>query len=157
MPALNLLSEGRRALKARLGTIIPGAGYRTHAGTNVKSGWFNEVINASTCAYPLIVVQKGKDLDPKHGANGIRKHSGFNVIGAVNAGLDHYEDALDDLELDLLECLMPMEGVPVEWLPRGIPKLVIGAPLQVPPGEGVSAATVVIPIYLHVIIQARPD
>lgn len=157
MPALNLLSEGRRALKARLGTITPSAGYRTHAGTNVKSGWLNEVMNASNCTYPLIVVQKGKDQDPKHGANGIRKYSGFTVIGAVQAGLDNYEDALDDLELDILECLIPMEGVPVDWLPRGIPKLVLGAPQQVPPGEGISAATIIIPIYLHQFIQARPE
>ena len=79
------------------------------------------------------------------------------MFGAVQAGLDEYSDALEDLELDLLECLMPLEGVPVEWLPNGTPRLVIGAAQQVPPGDGISAATVAIPIYLHQFIQARPE
>jgi len=157
MARRNLQSEGRKALKARLGTITPENNYSTRAGTNVQSGWFNEVIQAENVAYPLVVVQRAKDQDPKHGADGIRKHCGFNIIGAVKAGLDDYEDALDDLELDLIECLMPLEGVPVEWLPNGIPKLVIGAAQQVPPGEGLNAATVIIPVYLHLFVQAHPD
>jgi len=157
MPTPNILSQGRNALIARLGNIEPGNDYRTDAGSNVQSGWFNEVINASTCAYPLIVVQKGKDNAPNHSANGMRKLSGYLVIGAVNAGLDGYEDALDDLEMDILECLMPLEGVPVDWMPRGIPRVTLGASQQVPPGDGLAAATVFIPVYLHSFVQAHSE
>src|SRR5690606_19398044 len=79
---------------------------------------------------------------------------GFNVVAGIAAGLDGYEDALDDLELDLIECLMPTEGVPLEWTPRGIPQLTLGPPEQVPPGDGLSAATVVLPVHLHVFIES---
>lgn len=153
MLAVNILSAGRRALIARLGAITPDNGYRTHAGANVQGGWFNEVIDASTCAYPLIVVQKGKDQAPKAGPCALLKIAGYNVIGAVSAGLDGYENAIDDLELDILHCLMTSEGARPSWAPAGITKLTLGEPQQVPPGEGVSAASVLIPVYLHTVIE----
>ncbi len=155
MPHPNLLSEGRRALIARLGGIIQADDYRTGAGSNVQSGWFAEVIKANRVSYPLIVVQKGKDQTPKPGPGALLKYAGFNVIGAVNAGLDGYEDALDDLELDILECLMTCEGLRPEWAPPGVSKIVLGEPQQVPPGDGISAASVVVPVYLHTVIHGR--
>ena len=77
------------------------------------------------------------------------------MVAAVSAGLDDYEDALDDLELDLIECLMPTEGVPLGWTPKGIPQLSLGASEQVPPGDGLAAATVVLLVYLHTLIETR--
>lgn len=151
--SINLLSAGRKALIAQLETITPGNGYRTTAGTYVRSGWFNEVIKAAGVGFPLIVVQKakGRAIEPAVGA--CKMFPGYSVIGAVDVGLDSYEDALDDLELDLVRCLMPLHGRATEWTPHGIPTLSFGAPEQFPPGEGLSAATVLIPVYLHTIIE----
>lgn len=150
---MNLLSEGRKALITQLETITVDNGYLTNAGHLVKSGWFNEVIKAADVAYPLIVVQKAKGRVPEPAPAACKLYAGFNVIGAINVGLDNYEDALDDLELDLMRCLMPLHGRAVDWTPKGIPTLSFGAPEQFPPGEGLSAATVLIPIYLHTIIE----
>ncbi|ROZ86915.1 hypothetical protein EF096_01910 [Pseudomonas neustonica] len=152
---MNILTLGRKALIGRLGEITQSNGYRTNAGLNVRSGWFNEVIKESTSSFPLIVLQKARDKDPLCRAQGMRKHTGFRVVAAVSAGLDDYEDVLDDLELDLIECLMPTEGVPLGWTPAGIPQLSLGASEQVPPGEGLAAGTVVLPVYLHTLIETR--
>lgn len=151
---MNLLTAGRKALINRLKTITQANGYRTNAGINVRSGWFNEVVDSAASTFPLLVVQKGQDEKPTARAQGLRKLHGFTVVGGVSAGLNDYEDALDDLELDLIECLMPTEGVPLNWTPRGIPQLSLGAPQQVPPGEGLAAATVVLPVYLHIFIES---
>lgn len=151
----NILTLGRKALIARLSEITQANGYRTNAGLNVRSGWFNEVLQESGLSWPLIVVQKARDKDPLARAQGLRKHTGFRVVAGNQAGLDDYEDALDDLELDLIECLMPTEGVPLDWTPAGIPQLSLGASEQVPPGDGLAAATVVLPVYLFTFIETR--
>lgn len=150
---INLLSAGRKALLEQLETIAPANGYRTTAGTNVRSGWLNEVIKAGGVGFPMIVVQKAKGRPPEPGVSGCKLFPGYLVIGAVDVGLDNYEDAIDDLELDLVRCLTPLHGRATEWTPRGIPTISFGAPEQFPPGEGLSAATVVIPVYLHTIIE----
>lgn len=152
---MNILTLGRKALIGRLSEITQLNGYRTNAGLNVRSGWFNEVIKQESSGLPLIVLQKARDKEPLCKAAGMRKQAGFNVVAAVSAGLDDYEDALDDLELDLIECLMPIEGVPLDWTPRGIPQISIGASEQVPPGDGLAAATVVLPVYLITFIETR--
>ncbi|MFU6774873.1 hypothetical protein ACM77A_32125, partial [Pseudomonas aeruginosa] len=103
----NVLTIGRLALLARLQTITPNQGYRTDAGTRVLSGWFNELIKESRQGFPLIVVQPAKEQPPEHLDAGVRFHRGFDVVGAVQGGHDHYEEALEDLQLDLLACLMP--------------------------------------------------
>ncbi|MEQ7921144.1 hypothetical protein ABQX22_18245 [Xanthomonas sp. WHRI 1810A] len=157
MSMINLLTAGRQALIARLTTISVEQGYRTPAGANTRSGWFNEVIKDRSVAFPLIVVQKAKGLAPAAGPHALKLFSGFNVIGAVRAGLDDYEDAIEDLEHDLLQCLMPTLAVLPDWLPRGISGITIGAPEIYPPDEGVTAATVLIPVHLHTIIQVKPN
>ncbi len=157
MATPNLLSAGRKALIDRLSTISYANGYRTAAGANTRSGWFNEVLKENNVGFPLIVVQKAKGMAPVAGPHALKVMQGFNVIGAVKAGLDDYEDAVEDLEHDLLLCLMPTMGVLPDWLPRGITSITIGAPEAFPPGEGVSAATVLIPLHLHTIIQVQPN
>lgn len=154
---MNLLSEGRKALIARLATITVVNGYKTVAGANVKSGWFNEVTKAKDAAYPLIVVQKARGQAPVAGPMALKVFSGFHVIGAVSAGLTDYEDAIEDLEHDLIQCLMPEMAELPDWLPRGVSAVTVGAPECFPPGEGVPAATVLIPVHLHTIIQERPN
>lgn len=154
---INLLTAGRKALLARLSTISVSSGYLTAAGANTRSGWFNEVIKDRSVAFPLIVVQKAKGLPPAAGPHALKVFSGFNVIGAVQASLDDYDDAIEELEHDLIQCLMPTLAVLPDWLPRGISGITIGAPEIFPPAEGVTAATVLIPVHLHTIIQVQPN
>lgn len=148
----NMLSLGRRALVQHLGSINVGNGYRTNAGYNVRQGWFGDVLDSGDVSFPLICIQKGKSLMPKPGPMGLIHSNGFLIIGAVNVGID-YEDALDDLEVDLLLALMPTEAQFHKWLPRGITGLTVGAPEQYPPGKGEASATVLIPVHLHTILE----
>ncbi len=155
--SLRTLTIGRLALLARLQTITPNQGYRTDAGTRVLSGWFNELVKERHEGFPLIVVQPGKEQPPEHLDAAVRFHRGFDVVGAVQGGYDHYEEALEDLQLDLLACLMPApKGQFLRWLPRdrGITGLTLGAPEPYPPGDGVAAAVIRIPVYLKTIIEA---
>ncbi|WP_311968914.1 hypothetical protein [Pseudomonas baltica] len=149
----NIITLGRRALIDRLTTIMPAAGYFTAAGANVRGGWFNEVLHEKGVAFPLIVVQKAKGLPPQPGPHAMKVFSGFNVVGAVNVDLDNYEDAAEEMEHDLLRCLMPQLANLPDWLPRGISGITVGAPESFPPAEGVRAASVLIPVHLHTIIQ----
>lgn len=150
---MNRLTAARTALIARLSVITPANGYMTAAGANVKTGWFNEVIATKETGFPLIVVQQAKGKPPEQGAGVLRVFSGFNVIGAVDVGLDGYEAALDDLELDLLRCLMPSGGQYVEWATGiGVTGFTLGAAEHYPPGNGERAASVLLPIHLHTVI-----
>lgn len=152
---MNILTLAREALIQRLSTITVANGYKTRAGGNVRAGWFNELIKLSNVGFPLIVVQKAKGLAPVAGPHAIKVLSGFNVIGAVDAGLDDYEDAVEDLEHDLIRCLMTTLGVLPDWLPRGVPMVAIGAPETYPPADGSKVAMILIPVFLHTIIQGH--
>lgn len=149
---MNILTEARRALLARLENITIENGYRTNAGHNVRSGWFNEVIKEVEVSYPLIVVQPAAGLQPSPGPNALKMGQGYRVVGAVSAGLE-YEDDLDDLHLDLLQCLVPEVGRFPKWLPLGVTNIQIGAPDVYPPGDGVSAAAVLVPVHLNTIVE----
>lgn len=151
----NMLTAGRLALITRLSSIVVDGGFLTNAGANVKSGWFNEVVAERSAVFPMIVVQKAKGAAPKAGPHAIKVFSGFNVIGAVNAPVNGYEDAIEALEHDLLRCLTSTEGVLPDWLPQGITGITIGAPETFPPADGLKSATVLIPVHLHTIIQVR--
>jgi len=150
---MNRLTAARNALIARLSTITLENGYLTAAGPNVVGGWFNEVIASSTRAFPLIVVQRATGMPLAQGAGAVKVYSGFSVVGAVDAGLDGYDDALDDLELDLIKCLMPAAGQCVEWAKGiGVTGITLGAAEHFPPGNGERAASVLIPVHLHIVI-----
>ena len=151
----NLLTAGRKALIRQLETITTGNGYRTNAGANVCRGWFNEVLKTEQLGFPVIVLQKAKGLPPKAGPGAVKLFSGFYVIGAVDVGLDDYDDALEELEHDLIVALMPTEHVLPAWLPRGITGISVGAPECFPPGNGERVASVLIPVHLHTIIQGK--
>lgn len=150
---MNLLTDARAALVARLQTITVANGYRTNAGNNVRQGWFNEVLQSADMSFPVIVLQKAKGLDPVSGPGALKVYPGFSVVGAVSAGLDSYDDAIDDLELDLLRCLVPNFGLPLGWTPRGISGITVGSAEQFPPGSGERTASVLVPVHLHAIIR----
>lgn len=152
---MNILTEARRALVARLETITVSNGYRTNAGLNVKTGWFNEVLQSAELGFPLICLQKAKGLAPSAGPGVIKAIPGYYVVGAVSAGLDDYDDALEDLEHDLLTCLLPEHGEWIRWAPRGVFSATLGPTEHFPPGNGESAASVLLPIHLHTIITGE--
>lgn len=148
----NPITAGREALVARLGTINTAAGYLTNAGANVHTGWLNEVIKASKFGFPLLVVQPGRSQPPVLGPGAVKIAPGFRIVGAVEAGND-YETALEDLQLDLLRCLMPGHKQFLNWLPLGVTGLQLGPVDFYPPGEGLACATVLLPVYLTTVIQ----
>jgi len=152
---VNKLSLIRRALLARLGTIAPANGYRTEAGANVQSGWLNELIAQEGASYPLIVVQPAKDLMPGKGPAALKLARGFHVVLAVSSQLNDYEDVLDEIELDVLEALMPVEGQLLPWGRPHLTNITVGAPERHPPGDGMSPAAVLIPVHLHTVIEGR--
>jgi hypothetical protein len=153
---MNILTEARLALVARLQTITVANGYRTNAGTNVRTGWFNEVLASGDVGFPLLCVQKSSGLDPESGPGALKAFPGFSVIGAVDAGLDDYDDALDDIELDIIQCLIPPgQGRFPKWVPTGVTGMKIGASDHFAPGNGEPAASVLVPIHLHTLIEAK--
>jgi hypothetical protein len=153
---MNILTEARLALVARLQTITVANGYRTNAGQNVKTGWFSEVLESDSVGFPLIVVQKAKALDPDSGPGSIKAYPGFSVVGATDSGLDDYDDALDDIELDIIQCLIPPgSGRFPKWVPLGVTGMAVGASEQFPPGNGERAASVLVPVHLHTLIEAK--
>ncbi|MBW5416113.1 MULTISPECIES: hypothetical protein [unclassified Pseudomonas] len=155
---MNPLTEARRAFVSHLETILPENGYETSAGTNVRTGWLNEVIQDDQVGYPLIVVQPTRPQVPLQGAEAIKVFRAFNVVGAVSTQLDDYQDALDQIELDLLKALLPSQGMPVSWAPRLVSNFTLGAPEPYPPGNGANVATVLIPVQLHIVINGvYPD
>lgn len=149
---MNILTEGRQALVARLETITQANGYRTNAGHSVKSGWLNEALKEEQTPFPCIVVQPARGTTPERGPNALKLGKGFSVTGAVSVGVE-YESALEDLELDILKCLIPEVGRFPRWLPLGITNIQIGAPDAFPPGEGVAAAAILIPVHLSTIVE----
>ncbi len=150
---MNILTQVRQALIDRLGTITTGNGYLSSVGGNVLSGWFNEVIKQQPIGGGLVVVQRGPDGEPVRGAEAIKLRRSFRIVAAVEAGVDSYESALEDIELDLVRCLMPSIGVHLSWLPKGCSGLALGRPEAFPPGEGQPAATLLLPITFDVIVH----
>jgi hypothetical protein len=151
----NPLTLGRKALIERLTTISVANGYFTSAGGNVRTGWLNEQLQARDASFPIIVVQKGRGQAPVPGPMALKAFSGFSIVGAVSTGMDDYEDAIEALEYDLLKCLVPVQGRALDWLPKGVTGITVGTPETFPPGESLKAATVLIPVQLHTIIQGE--
>jgi hypothetical protein len=151
---MNRLTEARKALIERLSVISPANGYLTAAGSNVKTGWLNEILEEATTGFPLIVIQPAKGQPPGSKPGALMVWQGFSVVGAIQAGTN-YEDALDDLQLDLLQCLMPGHQRFPKWLPLGVTNIQIGTPEPFPPGGGLTAATILIPVYLSTIIEGQ--
>lgn len=149
----NILTDARLALVARLQTITVANGYRTNAGQNVVTGWFGEILKSESATFPLICLQKAKGGDPVEGPGAIQLAPGFYVIGAVDAGLDDYDDALEDIELDLIRCLITPKGPPIEWMPRGTAAVSLSTSEHFPPGNGERSASVMLPIQLSLIIR----
>lgn len=150
---MNQLTELRTALISQLSTISPSNGFTTFAGNNVLAGWFNEIVDDRATTFPLIVVQRGKNATPEITAGELVVSTGYFIVGAVDAGLDGYDAALDELELDLWRALHLRGMRKAPWAPPGVYSMAFGEPQHVAPGDGTRAATVLIPVNFKTVIQ----
>lgn len=150
---MNQLTELRNALTDQLRRINPSNSYSTSAGNNVRTGWFNEIIDQRTATFPLIVVQRGKSAPPEINAGELVISTGYFIVGAVDAGLDDYDSALDDLEFDLWRALHLRGMRKAPWAPKGVYSMTFGEPQHIAPGDGVRAASILIPVNFKTIIQ----
>ncbi len=150
---MNNLTVARQALTTRLATILRENGYLTDAGLRVQTGWLNEILKDQVATSPLIVVQMAKPEQPAVARGGaVKLPLAFNVIGAVQAGID-YEPFIDDLTVDLTRCLVPGDGVSVSWRSADMADVRIKPPEFFPPGDGLNAATVLVQVELSVILR----
>lgn len=153
---MTLITDVRLALLAQLQTIQVSNGYLTSSGGNVRSGWFNEVIKEQPIGDGLIVLQRAQaTAPPLAGDRALKVSLAYSVVGAVDAGLDAYEEAMEALETDLLSCLLPSEGERPRWLPPGCCGIEVGTPETYPPGDGQAASTVLVPIKITAVISRQ--
>lgn len=150
---MNQLTTLRSALENQLRSIQPASGYNTTAGYSVLTGWFNEIVDDRTAIFPLVVVQRGKNGAPEISAGEIVLNIGYYIVGAVDAGLDGYDAALDELEMDIWRALHLRGMRKAPWAPAGVISMTFGEPQHVAPGDGTKAASVLVPVNFKVIIQ----
>lgn len=154
---MNQLTSLRESLIQQLSTINQAVGYRTNAGTNVRYGWFEEVIQTQKGSEPVIVVQRGKNGVPYTEAGELVLLPGYMIIAAVNAGLTGYDSALDDIEHDIYSALIQRGYKNIPWAPYGPHKITFDEPLHAPPGGGQNWASLAIPINFKTAIQRHED
>ncbi|MGF6692656.1 hypothetical protein [Metapseudomonas resinovorans] len=150
----NPIELAHQALLARLGQIVPSNGFLSDAGTRIRHGWLQDVLAEHDLAYPLLVVQPGEYPPPLNGSGCVLANIGRRVIGVVRPDHpDTYQAELDMLYVDLIAALQVPEGLPNPWGPLGPSRVTIGSAKPFPPGEGIAAGTILIPVQLHVIIN----
>jgi hypothetical protein len=154
---MNKLTALRTALLDALGAITQAEGFRTNAGHNVKSGWFEDIIQTRKESSPVIVVQRGKNAPPTIEAGELVLRPGYIIVGAVDAGLHNYDAELDNLEADIYSALIGRCTRVTPWAPYGTYKITFGEPLAAPPGGGHNWASLAIPVNFNVILPLKED
>lgn len=150
---MNELTALRNKLIETLSSIQTANGFYTNAGSNVRSGWFDEIIQSEQALSPVIVVQRGKNGAPKMEAGELVLSIGYLVVGAISVGLDDYEAALDDLEHDIWSALCKRGTRNIPWAPFGAYQMEFDEPLTAPPGGGTQWASLAIPVTFKIIIN----
>lgn len=150
---MNELTDLRSKLISALGAIQASNGFYTNAGNNVRTGWFDEIIQSEHTSSPVIVVQRGKNGIPQMDAGELVLRIGYLIVGAVSVGLDDYEAALDDLEHDIWSALCKRGTRNIPWAPFGAYQLEFDEPLTAPPGGGTQWASLAIPVTFKIIIN----
>lgn len=154
---MNKLTELRTSLLEVLGGITQANGYRTNVGRNVRSGWFDEVIQTRQAASPVIVLQRGKSAPPQIDAGELVLQPGYMIVAAVETGMHDYEAALEDLEVDIYRALVRRSSRNLPWAPYGAYKITFDEPLAAPPGGGHNWASLAIPVNLKFILPLNED
>lgn len=152
----NPIEQAHQALLARLGQIVPANGYLTDAGTRIKEGWLEDLLNADDVAFPFVAVQPAVYVPGGWGPGAVLARVGRRLVGAVDPGHPQdYRQLLDELFCDLASCLQVPEGVPNPWGTPGPRQVTLENALLFPPGEGLRAGTVLFPIQLHIHIPGK--
>lgn len=149
----NILTAVRLAVLERVQGITAANGYRTSIGDHLKTGWLNEVLGEKNLPDQFALVQRAKNNPPERGPGSLKAQPGFFVIGLASVDLIAYEDAIDDMEIDICQALMPPLGHFPAWFPKGVTGLTLGAPEQFPPGNGQRHAGVLVPVHFTTHIQ----
>lgn len=150
---MNILTQSRLSLIARIQQITQANGYRTDIGFDVRTGWLNELLQQDKLPAKFALVQRAKNNPPERGPGSLKAQPGFFVIGLASVDLIAYEDAIDDMEIDICQALMPPLGHFPAWCPKGVTGLTLGAPEQFPPGNGQRHAGVLVPVHFTTHIQ----
>ena len=151
----NILTGVRQALIAKVQGITTDNGFNTNIGFQVKTGWLNEVLDEEGLPEQFALIQRAPNRPPERGPAAIKAYPGFFVIGLVKCDLNAYEDALDAMELDICQALLPASGVFPQGFPTGVTGLSLGASEPFPPGKGQRYAGILVPIHITTIIQER--
>lgn len=149
----NTLTATRQALIAQIQGITTASGYLTNIGEIVKTGWLNEVLKQEKLPQQFALIQKAPNRPPERGPGSLKAQPGFFVIGLASVDLSAYEDAIDEMEVDICQALMPPLGHFPVWFPKGVTGISLGAPEQFPPGNGQRHAGVLVPVHFTTHIQ----
>lgn len=150
----NPIEDAHQALKSRLEQILPSNGYLTDAGTRIKEGWLEDVLQEEGIAFPFIAIQPADYAPPEDGHGVMKANIGRRVVGAVQAGHpDSYRAALDALYVDIARALYVADKQVNPWGRPGPYQVTFGTSKLFPPGDGLLAGTLLFPIQLHVIIN----
>lgn len=151
----NILTAVRLAVLERVQGITAANGYRTSIGDHLKTGWLNEVLGEKNLPDQFALVQRAKNNPPEPGPAAIKVHCGFFVVGLIKTDLLSYEEALEAMELDICQALMPRQGGFPAGFPKGVTALTLGATESFPPGDGQRHAGVLVPVHITTIIQEQ--
>lgn len=148
----NPIKQANQSLVDRLGRIIPANGYLTDAGTRIREGWLVDLLQSDDLAFPFIALQPGLYVPGGDAGDARELRIGRRVVGAV-AHTDNYREQLEELYCDIARCVMVGGGVPNPWGRDG-PWKVSFEPAQLfPPGDGLAAGTLLLPLQLHIVIK----
>ncbi|TLX65072.1 hypothetical protein DN820_01805 [Stutzerimonas nosocomialis] len=152
----NPIEQAHAALIRRLERITPNNGYLTDAGYRVREGWLEELLTLEDVAFPFVAVQPGEYLPPEQGPGVLLASIGRRVVGVVDgADPQGYLAQLDALYCDLLVALQFTPNVPNPWGRPGPYKVTLGTARPFPPGSGLAAGTILLPLQLQVITHGE--
>lgn len=152
---MNILTQSKHALIARIQQITQANGYRTDIGFDVRTGWLNDLLQQDKLPGQLAVVQRTKARQPETKPAGIIAAPGFLVVGLVEVDAVDCDEQLDAMELDILQALLPPAGGFPSGFPKGVTGWSLGPPEPFTPGTGQRHAGVAVPIYITTIIQEQ--
>lgn len=149
---MNPISRVDQALIERLGKITPANGYFTDAGTRIRCGFVQQVIDDEEAAYPTIVIQPDETPPPVLGGSQWLVRVGRKVYGLVDpSDPDEALSLLNDIYADLLRALVVPEGTVKPWGHGGPHKVDFKASNQLLPDTEIPKGIAVIPMLLTVV------
>ncbi|QRY79640.1 hypothetical protein JVX91_00565 [Pseudomonas sp. PDNC002] len=151
----NILTSVRQALIQRVQQITVANGCLTNLGQEVRTGWLNEVLTEKGLPQQFVLLQKAPNRPPEKKVAALRMHVGYFLIGLVRIDVELYQQALEEMELDISQAFVTEEGVFPRWLPKGATGITVGSSDPFPPGNGQPYAGVIVPIHITTIVQEK--